>query len=162
MNLLLNWPAAIIAVVALQTTFSHFLSVYGIRPDIPLAFAIFAGTAAGGTAGMTAGFFVGLFCDLLNIGFFGFNIFFLFFVGLCSGAMQKKVFKDNCLFPLFLSAGFNVAREAAWAAALFLCGYRLTDTSALLSAAFGRIAYNILLALPLFFLFGRIRRLVKR
>jgi rod shape-determining protein MreD len=111
---------------------------------------------------MTAGFFAGLLCDLLNIGFFGFNIFFLFFAGMCAGAMQKKVFKDYYLFPLFLNAGFNVAREAVWWAAVFLCGYRLTDPSALMSAAWGRIVYNVLLTLPLFFLFERVRRLAKR
>jgi rod shape-determining protein MreD len=161
-NLLINWLVAIIAVVALQTSFSYFLSFYSIRPDITLTFAIFAGTVAGSTAGMTAGFFTGLFCDLLNTDFFGFNIFFLFGAGMCAGAMQKKVFKDSWLFPLLLSAGFNGAREILWGVLIFLCDYRLTDLPVFISAAWGRIVYNTLLTLPLFFLFARVRRFGKR
>jgi rod shape-determining protein MreD len=161
-NLLLNWLFAIIFVTALQTSFSYFMSFNGIRPDFTLIFAIFAGTAAGRTAGMAVGFFAGLFADLLNTGIFGFNTFSLFLAGMGAGIMQKKVFKDSYLFPLLLSAGFGAAREVLWAALVLLCGYRLTDLSAFASTAWGRVVYNVLLALPLFFLFGRLRRLAKR
>ena len=95
MNLLLNWLFAIIFITALQTSLSYFMTVYGIRPDFTLIFAIYAGTAAGRTAGMTVGFFVGLFADLLNMYIFGFNTFSLFLAGMGAGGMQKKVFKDS-------------------------------------------------------------------
>jgi rod shape-determining protein MreD len=157
-NVAINWLIALLSILALQTSPAYFAAFYGIKPDFALIFVIYAGVAFGRTTGMTVGFLLGLFLDLLNIGLFGFNIFFLLFVGMFAGLMQKKVFKDSYVFPLILSAGFSGAQALLWMIAVFFGGHRITDLSVFLSAAWIKIVYNIIVTLPLFSIFDRVRR----
>ena len=144
----------------MQSAGAPFITVYGVKPDFMLILTGFAGTVAGRTNGMVIGFFCGLFVDLLNMDLFGFNIFLLSFAGLLTGTMQNRVFKNNYLFPLALILGLSVLKEAAWGLAVVLSGYRLTDPAMFASQAVMRALYNGIIAMPVFSLFYKIRRLI--
>ncbi len=81
--------------VILQASLIARISVFGSRPDLPLALvvsmALFSGPLAGGLVGFTSG----LLCDLFSGGPLGVQSFSKVVVGYSTGFVSGRLYSDN-------------------------------------------------------------------
>lgn len=77
--------------LALQATVVRHISIFGIRPDLPLIVVVLLGVTRGGTTGTIAGFAIGLAQDLTNPAFLGLNALTKSLLGFGGGSMRSHL-----------------------------------------------------------------------
>ncbi len=159
MSFIASWIFAVLLVVSLQSTATHYMSFYGIRLDLVMVFVVFTGAFYGKKYGLMIGFFCGLIVDLLNMGLFGFHIFYFLTIGYFSGLLQKKFFEDNYIMPFLLVGIFTFAGQLIWYICLLLASYNLTNFSMIIFTIFVKVLFNTIITLPIFFLFEKAKKI---
>lgn len=82
-----------VVLIIIQSTFVSFINIYGVKPDIPLVFAMCITLIKGGKIGAFTGFLNGLLEDILFGRLLGFNAFIklisMHILGYCSRDIYK-------------------------------------------------------------------------
>lgn len=90
----------LISLLLQSTVFSH-LTVAGVKPDLVLVFLIFYALLHGPLEGALMGVAGGLLQDLLFGQYLGMNALAKLVVGYIFGVLEKKIYKENMLIPMF-------------------------------------------------------------
>ncbi len=157
-----GWLAAVLFIVALQGSVMHFITINGVRPDLVLIFVLLSGVLYGRTQGLVVGFFCGLCVDLMNSGMFGFYTFAFMLVGILTGMAQKNVFEENFFLPFTMVAAASLTIKALWLLGIWTGGHRITAWGGLMADVFSSTVYNMVVTLPILFLFIKVKKLVNQ
>lgn len=105
--------------VVIDVTFPRILAVNGATPDLLAVAVIFFGLFSGIRSGIESGLVTGLIKDILSAGIFGANIIIFGALGLISGVLSERIYRDNPLIQFFISflsayliSGFNLTNAA--------------------------------------------------
>ncbi|MFQ5599530.1 MAG: rod shape-determining protein MreD [Candidatus Krumholzibacteriia bacterium] len=93
------------AALALQATVVPYVSIAGIRPDLPIVATVFLASKRGAGTGTVGGFLIGLGQDLTNPGFLGLNALAKSILGHSIGSLRER---------------FDARTAATYAAILFV------------------------------------------
>ncbi len=86
----------------LQTTIFQYFRIAGILPNTALIIVVVVSILSGRKKGITAGVLAGILQDLFFSRAIGVNTGIYVLIGYIIGGLEKKLFKDNNLTPLFL------------------------------------------------------------
>ena len=81
----------------LQITLIPRISMFGSKPDLPLALIVSVALFKGSFHGGLVGFASGLFCDLFSGGPLGVQSFSRTVVGYCTGFVPGRLYSDNLI-----------------------------------------------------------------
>ncbi len=84
-----------------STVFSH-LTVFGVKPDLVLVIIIFYAILHGPKEGALAGLIGGLLQDLAFGQNMGMNILAKLITGHLCGLLERRIYKENLLIPMFV------------------------------------------------------------
>ncbi|MHB1420786.1 MAG: rod shape-determining protein MreD [Bacillota bacterium] len=90
----------LLASLVLQSTFPHWATIWGSKPDFLMIAIIYSALNDGAFPATRVGFVYGLVEDLLTGQYMGFNIFTKTITGYLVGLGEKKLYKDNLLVPI--------------------------------------------------------------
>lgn len=142
------WVLAGILLVAflVQSVLATYLSIGEVVPDLLLVVVLSYGLLFGWQIGLGAGMLGGLLLDLNTGRFIGLHVLTLGLVGLVSGVIEEKVFKDNLL--LAPAAGFvgSMASHSIVVLALWLFGWKFNLAETLRSTILPAALYDMVLA----------------
>lgn len=85
-----------------QLTILNYIRVFGKSPDLVLICVIFFGLFFGWRLGLESGLISGFLIDIFAFDIFGMNAFIFGLVGLLSGALNTKFFKESKTTQFFL------------------------------------------------------------
>jgi rod shape-determining protein MreD len=148
--------------ILLQYSFVTRISVFGVRPNLPLTMAIVTGIAADSVVGGAAGFAIGLYHDAMTGKILGMYALFGLYAGALAGWFSGKhrnesyptvmiitylvsVFYEGCVY-LFGYAIPIVRGGVAASADVIYAFTRIILPEALLNTAFGFLAFLALKA----------------
>lgn len=101
----------IIAVLlcALQTTIFEFIKLFGVRPNLLLAFVVCVALLRGSVEGGAVGLMCGIFSDVMGYGTFGVNTFMLLYIGVVLGLFCGKFYRVRSIvaFSFAFAASFT-------------------------------------------------------
>lgn len=99
--------------------------IHGVKPDLLLLLAVALGILYGPRTGAAVGFAAGILQDLLLGQYIGLHAFSKALTGAVAGLVEREVFKENLILPIF--AGFigTVVNEVTIFALLHLFGRRM-------------------------------------
>ncbi|MCG2711187.1 MAG: rod shape-determining protein MreD [Candidatus Omnitrophica bacterium] len=86
----------------LQATLINSISIFSVKPEIPLLLVIFFALYNGARAGMFCGMILGLFLDVLSGGIVGINIFILGCAGFSCGLLKERVYTAHLLTKILI------------------------------------------------------------
>lgn len=136
----------VILVFLLQSVVSSYLAIGGISPDLVLVVVLTFGLLFGWEVGLGAGILGGLLIDLNAGRIIGLHVLSLGSVGLATGMMEEKVFKENFLLaPTAGLIGSIVAKSIALAV-LWLFGWQGQFFESFHNAILPAALYNMVLA----------------
>ena len=100
----------------IDATVINHVAIKDARPDLLIIFVIFLGLFYGMRIGLEVGLVSGLLKDILGIEPFGINIFIFGALGLISGALSDKVYKENFLSQVSISfiAAYLISGLCLW------------------------------------------------
>lgn len=93
-----------------QTTSLHYLTIYGIQPDLVLILTVYFAFKSKGDNGVIIGAFLGLLQDVLSSGVLGLNFFTKGFIAFLVGNLRNNIAIGNIITQatiIFLSALFE-------------------------------------------------------
>ncbi len=138
------------ALVLLQSTFMHYIAVYGVIPDMVLIFILFVSLKEGSRKGEILGFSAGLLVDFLSLAPLGFHGLVYAVIGFFAGLPNRNVSTESLLTQtLFITLAITVKYILS---SLLIAVFTIETTSfSLLGQNFlFEFIYTILLV-PLFF-----------
>jgi rod shape-determining protein MreD len=98
----------IAAVVMVQSTILHFVSFYGVIPDLLMIFLLFISLKGGSIRGEVVGFIGGLLIDILSLSPLGFHSLIYAVIGFSAGLTNKNVSTESLLTQvLFILLGLG-------------------------------------------------------
>lgn len=101
----LKIAALILGTVVLQIALISRISIFGSKPDLPLALVVSVALLRGPFYGEVVGFFSGMLCDLLSDGsLLGVQAFSKVLIGYGIGFIRGRLYSDN--FITQLASGF--------------------------------------------------------
>ena len=86
----------------LEITIFNKLQIYGVKPELLLAAIVFFGFHSGKLRGAEAGAISGAIKDIFSTSGFGLNFFTFLFIGFVSGALRKRLLKENFVVEFLL------------------------------------------------------------
>ncbi len=101
----------ILLILTIQTTLLDYIAIYGVKPNILIVFVIVCALLRGDAEGSAVGFFAGLALDLMSGGLIGFYALLGYLLGVLSGSVNKRMFRDNILVVLFFTFVYSIAYE---------------------------------------------------
>lgn len=110
----MRWVAlALLLVVSLvlETTLFHWLSVFGVQPDLVLILVVFFALFSGSSGGAFFGFLGGLAQDALVGQYLGLNALTKLVIGYSVAQIERKVYKDYPLLPVIIVFMVSVAGQ---------------------------------------------------
>lgn len=142
------WVLAGLLVLAflLQSVVVSYFSFAGVLPDLVMVMVLSYGLLFGWEVGLGAGILGGLLLDLTTARYVGLHVLTLGLVGLVSGVVEEKVFKDNIL--LAPTAGFvaSVANQSIVFVALWVFGWKFSMVETLRYTILPAALYDMILA----------------
>ncbi len=154
------WPLiqsclVILVAFVFQATIVPHMAISGAKPDVVLIVTALYGFTYGSRNGMLIGFFGGLLGDLLAGSYVGLGMASKSIVGFFAGLVQRTIFVENLLIPMFAIFVATWINEFIYVAFLFLFG-EITPVEMLVSKIILPSAiYNAILT-P--FVYGAVRR----
>ncbi|MBM7613580.1 rod shape-determining protein MreD [Alkaliphilus hydrothermalis] len=109
----------IIVNLILQSTLLQYFKIYNVLPNTALILVISFSMYSGKNQGAIIGLSVGMLQDIIFGRIVGLNAFVYMLIGYFVGLINRKVFKDNLLIPVALTAVGTVLYETV--NMLFLC-----------------------------------------
>lgn len=144
----LVWVALVIVTFIIQASLLPLLSFSGIRPDLLLIVVVSCAILSGREKGVGMGFFAGLLQDLASGTVFGTNTLAKLAVGFSFGLAERKVFKENIILPLMITAAATVIHSLIVLGLLFIFGHRVDFLAAVRYNLLPLVAYNVVLSIP--------------
>lgn len=114
---------AVIVSLVLQSTYLEGLKVMGMKPDLVMLLVIFYAIGNGPRKGAIFGLIAGLVQDLFAAKFLGLHAIMKLVIGLFSGTLEKRVYKENVFVPAFLSIFVTYFQEASYIVMRQLAGF---------------------------------------
>lgn len=137
--------------VILQTTLFHYLKIGGVKPDLLLIIIVLSAVLKGKTSGAELGFAYGLLEDLFVGKYIGLQALTKMITGYCIGLLERKIFPDNVLVPVVVSAAGTVIHNLLLALTLILTGdFGVFTPGNFLSFTGASCFYNICIAILLY------------
>ena len=155
MRIYLLWLAFVCGLFVVQASFLPLLSYGGISPDLMLLLVVSMSFLQGSRMGVFMGFLAGLLQDLVTGTFFGVNIFSKMLIGYIGGIFSNRVFKEQVFLPLFASVLATGLNYVIVLLIMLLLGYSYSMPSHLETVLLPMLWYNVLLAVPVHILTGR-------
>ncbi len=146
----LSYFIAFIAVVALQTTVVHAISIRGIKPDLVMIFLVFLSMKEGALVGVYAGFFPGLFLDVYAPQYLGIGSFAKSVVGYLAGLLDERNIKIDDRYKLIVLFLASVVHDAITSVGVYGSGPtfgRLLLSNILPAAIYSTMCGGIILLL---------------
>ncbi|HWI65316.1 MAG TPA: rod shape-determining protein MreD [Symbiobacteriaceae bacterium] len=146
------WVLTGILVVAflLQSVVSSYLSIGGITPDFLLAVVVTYGLLFGWEVGLAGGVIGGLLIDLIAARFIGLHVLSYGVVGLVSGLLEGRVFKDNLLLAPSGGLVGSVASQMIIVFCFWLYGLEVAPLGALRSTLLPAALYDMVLTVLIY------------
>lgn len=146
---MVNWALLLLSTLVIQATIVPLVSVNGLRPDLLLIVVVSTGMLYGKEQGIGIGFFAGLLQDLASGNVFGLNVLAKMAIGYSAGLVERKVFKENLILPLFAVLIATVCQRLLNLAFLWLFGYKANAGLPFIYNILPIIGYNLVAAIPL-------------
>jgi rod shape-determining protein MreD len=105
----LIYLAILLLIIPIQSALFNFISVAGIKPDLPLALIYIIGLLTGPTEASLAGMAIGLVQDIGSANLLGMNAFTRCFIGLGAGLMGRRVLDISSPMNSVFLAAFSLA-----------------------------------------------------
>lgn len=106
------YAGSIALIVVLQTTVLEYISIWNIKPNLPVIFIISVALLRGNPEGAIIGLVTGLVLDFSAGKLIGLNGLFGLYLGLVIGFFNKKLYRENLLivfiFTLACSLGYEI------------------------------------------------------
>jgi rod shape-determining protein MreD len=155
--------AAIVFVAAiLQASMLGAIDIGGGRPDLLLVAVIAIALVRGTVVGALAGFVGGLLFDLATFGTLGVTSLLLTLAGYGIGRYGETTGRGRAHAPLLSVLVMTIAYAVAAYVLHTILGDTVSARVALLDALFAAVIGNLLLAVPVYALVGRILRTADR
>ncbi len=152
----LIWPFLVLILLGIQSTwFRLFNSAQA--PDLLLLFVLVYSLDAGAKNGAICGFCVGALQDVLTLSLFGFHSITRLLVGLFVGASRGSVFKDRPMTFVMLVGITSIIIKVVYTIVLMLFNWEIFNISILLVNSGKYILWNLLCALPVWFIYNVIK-----
>ncbi len=147
---ILLWALLLITALVLQTTLLSPHQLHGVRPDLILLLAVFAGLYRGEIKGGLVGFLGGLLEDSFSGGLLGMGALSKTVAGTLAGLLGNKLYRESPLVQLTVALAAVIAHEL-----LYLCLSSIYAVPPFLPAKIIKlislnIAINTALAAPIF------------
>ena len=148
------------ALLLVQTTISNFIWIYGVKPDLPLVFALCMAMVKGEKAGALTGFLNGFLEDILFGRFLGLNTIVKSITGYIVGYGSRDLYKGRVIITMALTFIGSVIFNFLFMILAFLTGevghpwYRfllIVIPSALLNMIISPLIYLGVIKLERFF-----------
>jgi rod shape-determining protein MreD len=150
--------AIVFAAAVLQATMLGAIDIGGGRPDLLLVAIVAIALARGTTVGAIAGFVGGLLFDLATFGTLGVTSLLLTFAGYWIGRYGETTGRGRTHAPLLSVLVMTIAYAVAGYVLHTILGDTVSARVALVDALFPALMGNLLLAVPVHALVGRILR----
>ncbi len=115
---------AILVAIFFDSIFFARVNVYGVAPDVMLAFTVSFAVHAGSLSGAVFGGVGGLFMDMLFGRMLGLNAAIYLVAGLCGGFFHQKFYADNVIVPGITAVTASFLKDAVYALTALLMGGR--------------------------------------
>lgn len=115
----------IVANLILQSTLLQYFKIYNVLPNTALILVISFAMYSGKNKGAIIGLCVGILQDIIFGRVIGLNAFVYMLIGYFVGLINRKVFKDNLLIPVALTAVGTVLYETVNMLFLYFLKYRI-------------------------------------
>jgi rod shape-determining protein MreD len=99
----LAYVFALVALLLVQTTISNFFCIYGVKPDLPLIFALCMAMVKGEKAGALTGFLNGFLEDVLFGRFLGLNTIIKSVTSYIVGYGSRNIYKGPVIITMALT-----------------------------------------------------------
>lgn len=127
--------------LVLETTLFNELIVAGVKPDLVLIIVILYALFNGPRQGAFVGLGLGILEDLFQAKYFGLNAASKFTIGLLTGFLEKRVFKDNLFVPIFALFTGSLVHMGLYFIFSNIVGYHISSAQ-LMRAALPFAVYN--------------------
>lgn len=105
------YSACIGIVLILQTTVLEYITIWNIKPNLPVVFTISAALLRGNPEGALIGLVAGIALDMSIGKLIGLNGLICLYLGILAGLLNKKIYRENLLIVLVLAFGLSVIYE---------------------------------------------------
>jgi rod shape-determining protein MreD len=154
--------ALVFAAAILQASMLGAIDIIGGRPDLLLVVVVAVALRSGTTAGAAAGFFGGLVFDLATFETLGVTSLLLTLAGYWIGRYGETTGRGRAHAPLLSVLVMTIAYAVAAYVLHTVLGDTVSARVALVNALLPAVAGNLLLALPVVALVGRLHRRPER
>ncbi|MFZ3170570.1 MAG: rod shape-determining protein MreD [Carboxydocellales bacterium] len=147
--MLVRWAVlALLLVISLvlETTLFHWLSVWGVQPDLVLVLVVFFALFSGSSGGAFFGFLGGLAQDALSGQYLGLNAFSKMITGYIVAQLERKIYKDYPLIPVLVVFVVSLASHTLIFLLLLPITTQPTFTELYIREILPAAAYNCLIA----------------
>lgn len=148
----------IIINLILQSTLFQYFQVFGVLPNTALILVISFSVYSGKNKGALIGFIIGLLQDIVFGKMIGLNAMIYMLVGFTVGYVNRKLYKDNPIVPVLLTASSTVAYETIHMIFIYLMRYRIELLTVFKNMLIIEVIYNSILSV---FIYALISRLYK-
>ena len=142
------WLLVIVIALIIQSTLLPLVAIKGICPDILLVIVVSYALLSGKEKGVGMGFFAGLLQDLAFGSIFGSNTLSKLATGYICGLAERKVFKEHVLLPIAATAMATMFNCLVMFMVLFMLGYKVDISSAIMNNIAPLVGYNVVIAIP--------------
>lgn len=136
----------IILNLILKSTVFQWLEIYGVIPNTTLAIVISFSIHLGKNKGAILGFFAGILHDIILGRIIGLNAVIFMIIGYIVGLMNQKIFKDNLLIPVILTAFGTIFYETLHLFLIFLFGYKVKLFDIIQKILIVEVLYNSIIS----------------
>lgn len=139
----------------IQAAVAPHLTIVNVRPDFILILAALFGFAYGPQTGGLAGFSGGLFSDLLSGSAVGVGLLSKSVVGFFAGMVQRTIFVQNMVLPMFAIFIATWIHEFIYFGFLFLFGNTISIEILIWKIVLPSAVYNAVCTPPVFLIVRR-------
>ncbi len=142
----------------IQFTLLQHFKIWGVIPNTALIIVVCFAILQGRKDGAIIGFFLGILQDVFVGNVIGANALSYMLVGYCMGNLEKFIFKDNFLNPVFFTAIATIIYSVLFLFILYMIDYPIHIAMLFQSSLLIEIIYNGVLAI---FFYKFVLRLMK-
>ncbi|KAB3531441.1 rod shape-determining protein MreD [Alkaliphilus serpentinus] len=149
----------------LQSTLFQYFAIFGVLPNTALVLIVSISIFTGKGKGAITGFVAGLLQDIIFGKMVGLNAMIYMLIGYTMGSINEKLYKDNPIVPILLTAASTVAFETINMVFLYLMRYRIELFNVFKNMLIIEVLYNSFLSIFIYLLISKLyktNRLKKR
>ena len=101
----------ILLICTLQTTVIEYVKIFNIKPNLLLVYIVSVSLVRGNTEGAVTGLISGFIMDCLSGRIIGYYSLLGMYLGLSTGSINKKIFRENFLVAAFFAFVATIVYE---------------------------------------------------